>query len=104
MKSNLVKMAIALASVAFVLACQDLGSGVVGPDGLVPQLAKGGEKGKPGGGGGLGDEATEHLQVDRAQAEILQIERDVRPIEHPHHDRLAVHRRQRRNQGQGHSP
>ena len=47
MKSNLVKVAIALASVVFVLACQDLGTGAVGPDGSVPQFARGGEKGKP---------------------------------------------------------
>ena len=43
----------ALLGVALVLGCQDLGP--AGPDGLVPQFAKGGEKGKPdkpGGGGG----------------------------------------------------
>ena len=40
MKSNLVKAAIAIASVAFVLACQDTGSGVVRPDGVGPQFAK----------------------------------------------------------------
>ena len=34
----------ALLGVAFVLGCQDVGTG---PDGLVPQFGKGGGKGKP---------------------------------------------------------
>ncbi len=38
MKSNLMKVSLALLSAVFVLGCQDLGS--VGPDGLVPQFAK----------------------------------------------------------------
>ena len=41
----------ALLGVALVLGCQDVGTG---PDGLVPQFAKGGKPGKPGGGGGSG--------------------------------------------------
>ena len=42
----------ALLGVAFVLGCQDQGSGVVGPDGLSPQFAKGDNNGKPKGPGG----------------------------------------------------
>ena len=41
----------ALLGVAFVLGCQDLGTGVVASDGPGPQFAQGG-KGKGGGGGG----------------------------------------------------
>ena len=41
----------ALLGVALVLGCQDVGTGLVEPDGLVPQFAKGGKKGKPGGDG-----------------------------------------------------
>ena len=40
MKSSLTKLSLALLSAAFLLGCQDLGSGPVGPDGLVPQFAK----------------------------------------------------------------
>ena len=40
MKSTLTKVSMALFSVVFLLSCQDLGSGPVGPDGLVPQFAK----------------------------------------------------------------
>ena len=36
----LAKVSLTLASVVFILGCQDLGSGPVGPDGLVPQFAK----------------------------------------------------------------
>ena len=42
----------ALLGVALVLGCQDVGTGVEGPDGLLPQFARGGEKGNSGGGGG----------------------------------------------------
>ena len=38
MKSDLVKSSLALLSAVFILGCQDLGSGPVGPDGLVPQF------------------------------------------------------------------
>ena len=48
MKSNLTKLSLALLSAVFILGCQDVGTG---PDGLVPQFAKGGGKDKPGGGG-----------------------------------------------------
>ena len=40
MKSDLVKLSLALLSAVFILGCQDQGSGPVGPDGLVPQFAK----------------------------------------------------------------
>ena len=40
MKSSLTKVCLALLSTAFLLSCQDLGSGPVGPDGLVPQFDK----------------------------------------------------------------
>ena len=40
MKSNLTKVSLALLSAVFILGCQDLGSGPVGPDGLVPQFNK----------------------------------------------------------------
>ena len=47
MKAHLTKVSLALLSAALVLGCQDLGSGPVGPDGLVPQFKRGGNK--PGG-------------------------------------------------------
>ncbi len=37
MKSKYVKVSLALLSAVFILGCQELGSGPVGPDGLVPQ-------------------------------------------------------------------
>jgi hypothetical protein len=40
MKSSLAKVSLALLSAVFILGCQDLGSGPVGPDGLVPQFDK----------------------------------------------------------------
>ena len=40
MKSNLTRVSFALLSAVFILGCQDLGSGPVGPDGLVPQFDK----------------------------------------------------------------
>ena len=40
MKSNLTKVSLALVSVAFVLSCQDQGTGVEGVEGLDPQFAK----------------------------------------------------------------
>ena len=40
MKFNLAKVSLALLSAALVLGCQDMGSGPVGPDGLVPQFDK----------------------------------------------------------------
>ena len=55
MKSDFMKVTIALVSAVFILSCQDLGSGPVGLDDLAPQFAKG-KKGKPdntGGGGGV---------------------------------------------------
>ena len=54
MKSDLTKVSLALLSAVFILGCQDLGTGAVGPDGLEPQFAKGGIKGPPDGGGGGG--------------------------------------------------
>ena len=50
MKLNLAKVSLALLGAVFVLGCQDVGSGPVGPDGLEPQFAKGGGHGKPDGG------------------------------------------------------
>ena len=47
MKAHLTKVSLALLSAAFLLGCQDQGSGVVGPDGLSPQFAKGGKPGPP---------------------------------------------------------
>ena len=49
MKVHLTKVSLALLSAAFLLGCQDIGSGAVGPDGFEPAFVKGG---KPGGGGG----------------------------------------------------
>jgi hypothetical protein len=46
MKSDFVKVSLALLSAVFILGCQDQGAGAVGVDGLEPQFAKGG-KGKP---------------------------------------------------------
>ena len=40
MKSNLAKVSLALLSAVFILGCQDVGTGVVASDGLVPQFAK----------------------------------------------------------------
>jgi len=51
MKAHLTKLSLALLSTVFLLGCQDMGSGPVGPDELVPQFGKGGGKGKPGGDG-----------------------------------------------------
>ena len=42
MKSELVKLSLALLSAVFILGCQDQGAGPVGPDGLVPQFDKAG--------------------------------------------------------------
>ena len=39
MKAPLTKVSLALLSAVFILACQDQGSGPVGPDGLVPQFS-----------------------------------------------------------------
>ena len=58
MKSNLTKLSVALLSAVFILGCQDMGSGPVGPDGLVPQFAKGGKKG---GGGGAATYTVTHF-------------------------------------------
>ncbi len=38
MKAHFTKVPVAFLFAAFVLGCQDLGSGPVGPDGLVPQF------------------------------------------------------------------
>ena len=60
MKSHLTKVSLAFVSALFILGCQDLGTSVEASDGLGPQFAKGGEKGKPdkpGGGGGGGEVA-----------------------------------------------
>ena len=57
MKAHLAQVSLALLSTVFLLGCQEQGSGLVGPEGLVPEFAKGGKKGKPdkpGGGGGGG--------------------------------------------------
>ena len=56
MKTDLTKISLALLSAVFVLGCQDLGPGPVGPDGLVPQFhhSDGHKKGGGGGGGGSG--------------------------------------------------
>jgi len=51
MKFDLAKVTLALASVAFLLGCQDLGSGPVGPDALAPQFNKA-DEGKHDHGGG----------------------------------------------------
>ena len=40
MKSDLAKVSLALLSAVFILGCQDVGTGPVGPDGLVPQFDK----------------------------------------------------------------
>ena len=40
MKSHLTKVCLALLSAVFILGCQDLGSGPVGPEGVVPQFNK----------------------------------------------------------------
>ena len=40
MKSNLAKVSFALFFAVFILGCQDLGTGPVGADGLVPQFGK----------------------------------------------------------------
>ena len=42
MKAHLTRVSLALLSVVFILACQDQGSGPVGPDGLSPQFDKAG--------------------------------------------------------------
>lgn len=58
MKFNLAKVILALVSVAFLLSCQDIGSGPTGPDGLAPQFNKADELGNHdhgGGGDGGGD-------------------------------------------------
>ncbi len=53
MKAHLTKVSLALLSTVFLLGCQDLGSGPVGPEGLGPEFThKGDPHGKPGGGGG----------------------------------------------------
>ena len=46
MNAHLTKVSLGLLSAVFILGCQDLGSGPVGPDGLVPQFKRGGN-GKP---------------------------------------------------------
>ena len=61
MKSHLAKVSLALLSAAFVLGCQEQGSGPVGPEGLGPEFThKGPDKvhGGPKDGGG-GDDNTE---------------------------------------------
>ncbi len=42
MNAHLTKVSLGLLSAVFILGCQDLGSGPVGPDGLAPQFNKGG--------------------------------------------------------------
>ena len=37
MKAHVTRVSLALLSAVFILGCQDLASGPVGPDGLVPQ-------------------------------------------------------------------
>ena len=59
MKSRLTKVSLALLSGVFVLGCQDVGTGVEGVDGLVPQFSHK-PKHKPGGGGGN----TEAFELD----------------------------------------
>ena len=62
MKAHLTKVSLALLSAAFLLGCQDLGSGAVGPDGLEPQFAKpscpGHPSCKPDDDGGGGDKTN----------------------------------------------
>ena len=80
----------ALLGVAFVLGCQDVGTGVVASDGAGPQFAKGGEPGKPGGGGGSGGggnlattlDPPESGQADRHRA-TLAVSSDLAEFE-PH--------------------
>ena len=55
MKSNLAKVSVALLSAVFILGCQDLGSGPVGPDGLVPQFGGPAHPGPHGGGDDVGE-------------------------------------------------
>ena len=52
MRVRLTRVSLALLSATFLLGCQDLGTGVEAPDGLVPQFGKGNGKGKGKGGGG----------------------------------------------------
>ncbi len=40
MKAHLAKLSLTLLSAVFLLGCQDMGSGAVGPDGLVPEFDK----------------------------------------------------------------
>ena len=89
-KSDLTKLSLALLSAVFILGCQDLGTGVVEADGLEPQFAKGGERGKLGGGGGDPTEADatvgltgglitsdpQDVQVRKDNASTLQVRRD----------------------------
>ena len=61
MKSNYVKVSLALLSAVFILGCQDVGTG---PDGLVPQLDKPGEPGTPTCPGGADRDGKGHCHDD----------------------------------------
>ncbi len=61
MKAHLTKVSLALLSTVFLLGCQDMGSGPVGPEGLGPEFThKNGEHGKP---GKDDDRPTYHITV-----------------------------------------
>jgi len=60
----------ALLGVALVLGCQDLGSGPVGPDGLLPQFHHG--KGSHAGGGSDGDAGRGRCVTFRNGADLVQ--------------------------------
>ena len=72
MKAHLTKVSLALLSAAFLLNCQDQGSGPVGPEGLGPEFIHKGEDKVHGGpkGGGGGDDNTKVTPWSFADARV----------------------------------
>ena len=69
MKAHLTKVSLALLSTVFLLACQDLGSDAVGPDG--PQFDKRGDPGALcGGEGGPVRDENGHCHGDEESTEV----------------------------------